>query len=44
MANKKLPSSTGYFNKEMQSILKKGEVKKSKKQSTSKNNTKNNKP
>lgn len=27
MASKKLPSSTGYFNKEMQAILKKGESK-----------------
>ena len=36
MANKKLPSSTGYFNKEMQAILKKGEQKSSsKKKSTS---------
>lgn len=36
MANKKLPSSSGYFNKEMQAILKKGEAKASgKKKSTS---------
>ena len=28
MANKKMTSSTGYFNKEMQAILKKGESKK----------------
>ena len=27
MASKKLPSSSGYFNKEMQAILKKGETK-----------------
>ena len=27
MASKSLPSSTGYFNKEMQAILKKGEAK-----------------
>ena len=31
---KKLPSSTGYFNKEMQAILKKGEAKPKKKTST----------
>lgn len=38
MAGKSLPSSTGYFNKEMQAILKKGEAKSSsgkKKSSTS---------
>lgn len=29
MASKSLPSSTGYFNKEMQAILKKGEAKSS---------------
>ena len=34
MANKKLPSSTGYFNKEMQAILKKGEAKSSNKKKT----------
>ena len=27
MAGKSLPSSTGYFNKEMQAILKRGEAK-----------------
>ena len=27
MAGKKYPASTGYFNKEMQAILKKGEAK-----------------
>lgn len=31
----KLPSSTGYFNKEMQAILKKGEAKTPKKKTTS---------
>lgn len=31
----KLPSSTGYFNKEMQAILKKGEGKTTKKKTTS---------
>lgn len=35
MANKTLPSSKGYFNKEMLAILKKGETK-----STNKNATK----
>jgi len=36
MASKNLPASTGYFNKEMQAILKKGESKSesSKKKST----------
>lgn len=29
MASKNLPASTGYFNKEMQAILKKGEQKSS---------------
>lgn len=29
MASKKMPASTGYFNKEMLAILKKGETKKS---------------
>lgn len=31
MANKTLPASTGYFNKEMREILKKGEKKAPKK-------------
>ena len=34
MASKKLPSSAGYFNKEMLSILEKGEKKTSSKKST----------
>lgn len=40
--SKTLPSSSGYFNKEMLSILKKGEEKKSAK-STSKKSTKKSK-
>lgn len=35
MANKSLPSSSGYFTKEMQAILKKGEAKTSAKKSGS---------
>lgn len=38
MANKTLPSSSGYFSKEMQAILKKGEEKTPKK--TTKKSTK----
>ena len=34
MAGKTLPSSSGYFNKEMLAILKKGEAKAPKKQSS----------
>lgn len=34
MANKTLPASTGYFNKEMLAILKKGEAKQSGKKKT----------
>ena len=38
---KSLPSSSGYFNKDMQSILKKGEAKSSgKKKTTTKRSTK----
>jgi len=42
MAGKTLPSSSGYFNKEMLSILKKGETKKTpaKKKTTSKQSSK----
>lgn len=41
MANKSLPSSSGYFNKEMLAILKKGEAKQSgKKKTTAANKTK----
>lgn len=36
MANKTLPASTGYFNKEMLEILKKGEKKASKKAASGK--------
>lgn len=39
MATKKLNSSTGYFNKEMQAILAKGETKKSKKSTATKKKT-----
>ena len=37
MANKTLNSSSGYFNKEMLAILKKGEAKSSKKSDSTKN-------
>jgi len=40
MASKKLPSSTGYFNKEMLNILEKGEKKTAKKTTTKKKTTK----
>jgi len=36
MANKTLPASTGYFNKEMREILKKGENKAPKKAASGK--------
>lgn len=36
MPNKSLPSSTGYFNKKMLDILKKGEKKNTKKPETKK--------
>ena len=41
MAGKTLPSSNGYFNKEMLAILKKGEEKNTKKNSTKKSANKN---
>jgi len=40
MASKKLPASTGYFNKEMLAILNKGEKASSKKPTTKKSTTK----
>ena len=40
MAGKTLPSSNGYFNKEMLAILKKGEEKPAKKSSTKKSTSK----
>ena len=39
MAGKSLPSSTGYFNKEMQAILKKGEAKAPAKKTTGRKST-----
>jgi hypothetical protein len=40
MANKTLPSSSGYFNKEMLAILNKGEKKASSSKKTSKSGSK----
>ena len=40
MASKKLPVSSGYFNKDMQAILKKGEKPAAKKSTAAKKTTK----
>ena len=40
MPAKKMNASTGYFNKEMQAILKKGEAKTAKKPAAKKSNSK----